>query len=193
MLCASFVYWVPTLAGRLWLFSQTRISIVRFVVRSVLVCVCPFYFHVVCVRLRCLDEAESSVSSSVAATSMKPSKGVQFLFIYFYFFIYSFCRPIKPADLSVSFRRHVVTKAHHALVSLNDEWETESVSTGSWLPTCCREQYVLYGMLVSLPIVCSTVARPLQLVYVIARNNKKKQKSNGDEVTTGYAYLRLYF
>lgn len=102
---------------------------------------------------------------------------MQFLFIYFYSFIYSFYRPIKPADLSVLFQQHVVTKAHHALVSLNDEWETESVSTGSSLPTCCREQYIWYRRLISLPVLCSTVARPLQLGYVIAWNNKKKTKN----------------
>lgn len=47
VLCASFVYWVPTLAGRLWLFSQTKISIVRFVVRSMW-CVCASFLFSRC-------------------------------------------------------------------------------------------------------------------------------------------------
>ena len=46
VLCAPFVYWVPTLAGALQLFSQTGISIARLVVGSVWrLCIC------VCVRV----------------------------------------------------------------------------------------------------------------------------------------------
>lgn len=57
VLCASFVYRVPTLSGRLQLFSQTRISIARFVVRSVWrlsmrMCVSLFLYVCVCVSVQ---------------------------------------------------------------------------------------------------------------------------------------------
>lgn len=140
VLCAPFVYWVPTLAGGLQLFSQTGISIARLVVRSVWrlcmrMCVSLFISMCVCVQFRWgeslanphqLGQLNLNEISKVCLVFLESNQA---------------CSPLS-LFLAASCNENP-SHTHHAFTV----WRvgTESVSTGWVLPTCYSGRYVLLG------------------------------------------------